>query len=82
MKFLGHKLIWTLLLTVAAALTAQAQNYTKPKVRAITAFVRLDRDAYARQIAEALAVLRTTKDEFAKQGYEVQTIRIVTQPLA
>jgi uncharacterized protein (UPF0210 family) len=82
MNGFGHKLMWTLLLTLATALTAQAQNYTKPKVRAITAFVRLDRDAYTRQIAEALAVLRTTKDEFAKQGYEVQTIRIVTQPLA
>jgi uncharacterized protein (UPF0210 family) len=82
MKLLGHKLIWALLLSFAAALTAQAQNYTKPKVRTITAFVRLDRDTYTRQIAEALAVLRTTKDEFAKQGYEVQTIRIVTQPLA
>src|ERR1700677_2777979 len=82
MNGFGRKLIWMLLLTFAAVLTAQAQNYTKPKVRAITAFVRLDRDAYARQIAEALGVLRTTKDEFAKQGYEVQTIRIVTQPLA
>jgi uncharacterized protein (UPF0210 family) len=82
MNGLGHKLIWTLLLTFAIALTAQAQNYTKPRVRAITAFVHLDRDTYTRQIAEALAVLRTTKQEFAKQGYEVQTIRIVTQPLA
>lgn len=82
MDSLRHKLIWTLLLTFATILTAQAQNYTKPKVRAITAFVRLDRGTYTRQIAEALAVLRATKQEFAKQGYEVQTIRIVTQPLA
>ena len=82
MDSLKHKLIWTLLLTFAAILTAQAQNYTKPKVRAITAFVRLDRGTYTRQIAEALSVLRTTKQEFAKQGYDVQTIRIVTQPLA
>lgn len=60
----------------------QAQDYTKPKVRAITAFVRLDRAIYAQQMAETLTVLRAAKDEFAKQGYEVETIRIVTQPLA
>jgi len=82
MDSLKYKLIWTLLLTFATILTSQAQNYTKPKVRAITAFVRLDRGTYTRQIAEALAVLRATKQEFAKQGYDVQTIRIVTQPLA
>ena len=71
-----------MLLAFAAVVTAQAQNYTKPKVRAITAFVRLDRATYAEQIAEALTVLRAAKDQFAKQGYEVETIRIVTQPLA
>ena len=75
------KLIATLLLAVVAAVTAQAQNYTRPKVRAITGFVRLDREGYAQQIAEALSVLRAAKGEFAKQGYEVETLRIVTQPL-
>jgi uncharacterized protein (UPF0210 family) len=71
-----------LLLNLLAATPALTQNYTKPKVRAITAFVRLERATYSQQIAEALTVLRATKDEFAKQGYEVETIRIVTQPLA
>jgi uncharacterized protein (UPF0210 family) len=79
---LRRKLIWTLLLTFASVVAVQAQNYTKPKVRAITGFVRLERATYAQQIAEALTVLRAAKDEFAKQGYEVETIRIVTQPLA
>jgi uncharacterized protein len=79
---LRHKLILTLLLTFASVATVQAQNYTKPKVRAITGFVRLERTAYAQQIAEALTVLRAAKNEFAKLGYEVETIRIVTQPLA
>jgi len=69
------------LLAVASAATAQTQDFTKPKVRAITGFVRLDRDQYTRQIAETLAVLRAAKGEFEKQGYEVETIRIVTQPL-
>jgi uncharacterized protein (UPF0210 family) len=77
-----YPFILALLLNLLAATPALTQNYTKPKVRAITAFVRLERATYSQQIAEALTVLRATKDEFAKQGYEVETIRIVTQPLA
>jgi uncharacterized protein (UPF0210 family) len=82
MHSLRHLLIGALLLTFAAAGAVQAQNYTKPKVRAITGFVRLEQATYAQQIAETLTVLRAAKDEFARQGYEVETIRIVTQPLA
>ena len=59
-----------------------APPYTKPKVRAITAFVRLDRSTYTQQIGDALTVLRAAKSEFEKQGYQVETVRIVTQPLA
>jgi uncharacterized protein len=55
---------------------------TKPKVRAITAFVRLDSKNYERQLAEALGVLNRTKVEFKYAGYEVETIRFTTQPLA
>ena len=60
---------------------SQAPPYTKPKVRAITGFLRLDRSTYAQQITEALSVLRAAKAEFEKQGYQVETLRIVTQPL-
>jgi len=65
----------------AAAAGANAPAYTKPKVRAITAFVRLDRSTYVQQLDEALVVLRAAKDEFAKQGYDTETLRVVTQPL-
>jgi uncharacterized protein (UPF0210 family) len=54
----------------------------KPKVRAITTFVRLDPQNYERQLAEALGVLNRTRLEFKTQGYEVETIRFTTQPLA
>ena len=84
MKRLIQKSIGALLLAVIA-ITAVAQaptTYTKPKVRAITGFVRLDRATYAQQIAETLSVIRAAKGEFEKQGYEVETLRIVTQPLA
>jgi uncharacterized protein (UPF0210 family) len=77
-----RSLFLALLATALALTTAAAQAYTHPKVRAITAFVRLDHATYQEQIAAALAVLHATQDEFTKQGYEVETLRIVTQPLA
>ena len=64
-----------------ASPASQAPPYTKPKVRAITGFLRLDRSTYAQQISEALSVLRAAKAEFEKQGYQVETLRVVTQPL-
>ncbi len=76
------KLICASLLIFSAVAAVQAQEYSKPKVRAITGFVRLERAIHGQQIAETLAVLRAAKEEFASQGYEVQSIRIVTQPLA
>jgi uncharacterized protein (UPF0210 family) len=72
-----------LFVLVAAALSiaAQAEGYTRPKVRAITAFVRLEQASQQQEIAAALSVLRAVKGEFEKEGYAVETIRIVTQPL-
>jgi hypothetical protein len=51
-----------------------------PKIRTITAFVRLDRQSYHTQVDKALTFLRAAKSEFSKAGYEVETIRITTQP--
>ncbi len=83
MDRLLNKLIGAFLLAIlAATAAAQPPSYTKPKVRAITAFVRIDRPTYARQITEALAVIKAAKGEFEQQGYQVETLRIVTQPLA
>jgi len=70
------------LFAVNVSSMAAEAGYTKPKVRAITAFVRLERTSYAQQVNDALAVLRSAKSEFEKQGYQVETVRIVTQPLA
>lgn len=74
------RLWWIAILLVAASATASAQEYSKPKVRAITAFVRLGQQS--EQIGAALKVLRAAKADFETRGYEVQTLRIVTQPLA
>jgi uncharacterized protein (UPF0210 family) len=64
----------------AAFPTRAADSPSKPKVRAITAFVRLDRAHYQEQIQETLKFLRQAKAAFEKSGYEVMTIRITTQP--
>jgi uncharacterized protein (UPF0210 family) len=59
---------------------AQSAGAAKPKIRAITAFVRLDRAAYQTQVADAMKLLRAAKEAFTKAGYEIETIRITTQP--
>jgi len=51
-----------------------------PKVRAITAFVKLDRTQYAAQIAQTLNMLRQAKRLFEESGYPVESVRITTQP--
>ena len=76
-----NRLIAVLLCTLAAT-AAHAVDAAKPKVRAITAFVRLDRSSYEKQIDEAMTLLNSAKAEFSQRGYETQTVRIVTQPFA
>jgi uncharacterized protein (UPF0210 family) len=70
-----------LLLCAFSSAPARGQGSSKPKVRAITGFVRLDRAQLAKQVGDALTVLRSAKREFEKQGYVVESLRIVTQPL-
>jgi uncharacterized protein (UPF0210 family) len=57
-----------------------APDPDKPKVRAITAFINLDRTQYQPQIADALKMLKYARTVFESRGFEVQTIRISTQP--
>jgi uncharacterized protein (UPF0210 family) len=75
------RVILAAILVLSFSFAARAQT-AKPKVRAITAFVRLDAQNYQHQLADALVVLRKTKAEFESEGYEVQSIRFTTQPLA
>ena len=55
-------------------------NPANPKIRAITAFVNLDWRDYQKQIADALNLLHRAQVTFESRGYQVQTIRIATQP--
>jgi uncharacterized protein len=52
----------------------------KPKIRAITAFINLDRAQYQQQVADALTMLKRARTILESRGYQVQTIRIATQP--
>jgi uncharacterized protein len=57
----------------------------KPKVRAITAFVRIhpeERVHLEDKMEEALRVVRRVKVLFSAEGYETETVRVVTQPVA
>ncbi len=68
------------LCTVSLMAAPPQEFHQKPKVRAITAFVRLYRARYRAQIAETLKMLRAAKAAIEQGGYEVESIRITTQP--
>jgi len=52
----------------------------RPKIRTITAFINLDAAQYEQQVADTIGMLRRAKTTFESRGYEVETIRIATQP--
>jgi uncharacterized protein (UPF0210 family) len=67
---------------VSAQPSSNQATSSNPKVRAITGFVRLDRDSYQKQLADTLTVLRRVKAKFESSGYEVESLRVTTQPIA
>ena len=52
----------------------------KPKIRTITAFINFEPANYKAQIADTLKMLKYARTVFESRGYEVETIRISTQP--
>src|SRR5262245_16192400 len=60
--------------------TAAATATVKPKIRTITAFINLDATQYEQQVADTMQMLRRAKTTFESRGYEVETLRIATQP--
>jgi len=57
-----------------------AKPALKPKVRAITAFLKLDRARYPEQVRDTLQMLRQAKRAVEAGGYQVESLRITTQP--
>jgi uncharacterized protein (UPF0210 family) len=67
---------------LAAAALGRPAEPAKPKVRAITAFVALDRARYAERIQDTLKMLRQARQTMEAAGYQVESVRITTQPFA
>lgn len=63
----------------ACAQSSQAFS-AKPRVRAVTAFVHLERPGYEAQLRAVAQKLGRAKAAYERAGYEVQTLRIATQP--
>lgn len=77
----------TILFALVLSSSALAQTQKKPappepklKIRAVTAFVNLDRTQYQIQISDALKMLKRAQTIFESRGFPVETIRIATQP--
>jgi uncharacterized protein (UPF0210 family) len=68
-------------LLVALSLASLAFSQAKPKVRAITAFIRIDAAHLEAQVGEAVTFLNAAREEYKAAGFEVETIRVVTQAL-
>jgi len=65
------------LLALASALMAADQ---RPKVRAITAFINIDPKQYTAQYEDTMRFLDAAREAYRSAGFEVETVRIVTQP--
>ncbi len=72
--------LFSLSLTGLTGAQKKAQPQSKVKIRAITAFVNLDRTQYQIQITDALKMLKRARTIFESRGFPVETIRIATQP--
>lgn len=73
-------LCFLLLGTASARQATNARSNSLPKIRTITAFVKLDTRSYREQITAALRFLHAAKEQYTTAGYEVETLRITTQP--
>ncbi len=68
------------LLTAVSCPTLRAADSAKAKVRAVTGFITIDAKSYPSQFEEAAKFLSQVRETIKAAGYEVQGIRITTQP--
>ncbi len=66
------------LLLASQALAADS----RPKVRAITAFIQIDAKGYAAQVDDTMKFLNRAREAYRAAGFDVEGVRIVTQPSA
>ena len=74
--------VFLLLFLTSSCSVAQQKAVPTPKtkIRAITAFVRIERGSYQIQMDEAVKFLKIAKTTFESRDFTVQTLRIATQP--
>jgi uncharacterized protein (UPF0210 family) len=65
---------------LALALAAACAAGERPKVRAITAFIHIDPQSYEAQYGDTMRFLDAARAAYRAAGFEVETVRIVTQP--
>ena len=53
---------------------------SRPKVRAVTAFINIDPKTYAAEYEATMKFLDSAREAYRAAGFEVETVRIVTQP--
>src|SRR5437762_609351 len=53
---------------------------SRPKVRAVTAFINIDAKNYEAQYADTMRFLNSAADAYRAAGFEVEGVRIATQP--
>jgi uncharacterized protein (UPF0210 family) len=88
MSSLRTRIVLILIALFFATTTTHAQRTppppdpAKPQIRAITAFVNLDRTKYQQQIADAMKMLKYARTLLESRGYKVQGVRIATQPFS
>jgi uncharacterized protein (UPF0210 family) len=73
------------LLAVVVQILAQSRSpiaQPKAKIRTITAFVNVDRSQYQQQVADAVKMLKYSRTLYESRGFEVQSIRLTTQPFS
>jgi uncharacterized protein (UPF0210 family) len=68
-----------LLASLALAAVAFGAD-SRPKVRAITAFIDIDARNYRTVVEDTVKFLNSTREAYRAAGFEVETIRVVTQP--
>jgi hypothetical protein len=77
----SRRILAAIILLTAGSLSAlQAADRAKPKVRAVTGFITIDAKSYPAQFEEAAKFLTQVRETIQAAGYDVQGIRITTQP--
>src|SRR5580700_8648375 len=69
-----------LILTLLCCASLALGGGERPKVRAVTAFINIDPQHYDQQFDDTLKFLDSARKSYAAAGFEVEGVRIATQP--